>query len=284
MLDKQDIYEIERLVKEKRNMYGFGMGPLGDNIFKLIREIGIQILYLPIETGDKQNNIFSALYIRSKEINKIIAFVGLNTYEYYDKQIFALGHELYHHYEKIDWTICRFSIDREDARECKANRFAAELLLPIETLQEEIKKVNKGEISLKSWGHLSLLRLIARLHCEYKLPYKAIVRRFREIEVIDDKQFTELIRESVRNEGDKYYLIGLNVDETTFKLLNQRTKKSGVDGPALEEFILNYEDGKISLNELSEDLATFNKTLSDFGIEEEIDIEDLEEIKDFFGS
>jgi hypothetical protein len=50
------------MAKEKRRMFDIGMGPLEDNIFKLIRNLNIQLIRYPIEAHDKTNpNRFSAL-------------------------------------------------------------------------------------------------------------------------------------------------------------------------------------------------------------------------------
>ena len=157
-----------------------------------------------------------------------------------DNQIFALAHELYHHFEKCQLHICRLSDEERNNRELKANRFATEFLLPTEKLEIEIKEVNDGDINLPKWKHSALLRFIARLHCEYRLPYKAIVRRLQEVGSIIPSQYDKLYVEQVRDTESDYYQIGCSMNEEIFKMLNSKSRKIGVDGNDLEKIIRNY--------------------------------------------
>ncbi|KAB3527446.1 ImmA/IrrE family metallo-endopeptidase [Alkaliphilus serpentinus] len=67
----------------------------------------------------------------------------------------------------------------------KANRFAAEFLLPTETLSTYVKKHNRGNINLDNWNNHALLRLIAQLQIDYQVPYRMIVKRLHEIDSIN---------------------------------------------------------------------------------------------------
>lgn len=281
-LSQKDIYEISELAKELRRQYDLGMGPLGDNIFKLIRKIGIYLIYLPIAIDLEQDNYFSAVYLSFAKRGEEINFIGINTCDYFDKQTFALSHELYHHYQDSELNICRTATGFHSMEELKANRFAAELLLPEGTLNAEIKDVNDGSLDLGSWKYTALLRLVAKLHCAYRLPYKAIIHRLHEISAIEQKQHSQLLSEPARDKGAPYYLIGMIMDQPIFEMLNAITKKSGVDGDELDKVLRNYEDGYISAAELAEDLSLFNKSLTDFGLEEDFDVHDLDELKDLF--
>jgi Zn-dependent peptidase ImmA (M78 family) len=281
-LSHKDVYIIGELAKEKRRMFDIGMGPLGDNIFKLIRKIGIYLIYYPIPIDNNQENPFSAVYLSSEQKGEKINFIGLNTQDYYDKQIFALGHELYHYFEKAEIHVCRISDGPQSYPELKANRFAAEFLLPTDKLVSEVQEINNGDIDLKKWKLTALLRFVARLHCEYRLPYKAIVRRLLEIESIDRTQFDKLVMEPVRTKESLYYRIGMNMDATVFELLNTPTHKSGVDGEDLNKILSNFESGLISEAELSKDLFLFGKTLAEFGLEEPIMEKDLEGLDELY--
>ncbi len=280
-LEKSDLFSIAELAKDKRRHFDVGMLPIGDNIFKLIRKEGIYLICSPVEIDISRDNNFSAIYVRLPESFNGMSFIGLNTADYIDKQIFALAHELYHHYEKSPLHVSRLSDDELNLRELRANRFAAEFLLPTEKLETEIKDVNNGDSELKHWKPLALLRLIARLQCEYKLPYKAIVKRLLEIRSIDNGQYEDLLVQEARDKNSSYFHIGCSTNEEVFKMLNTKTFKSGVDANELEKILLNYEDNIISISELAETLAIFNKTLSDFGLEEEVDKKDLEELNDY---
>lgn len=282
ILSSKQIYELSEMAKEKRRELDIGTAPMGDNILKFIREKGIKLIYVPIENSDNDELFFSAVYVCIKEDNCKTKFIGLNTNDYYDNQIFALGHELYHYYEESNVHLCRISNDKQSIRELKANRFAAEFLLPTDKLEREIKEVNDGELQLYKWKQSTLLRFIARLHCEYRLPYKAIVKRLLEINSINLDQYNKLFIEPTRNENDEYYIIGLSINPEIFKLLNSKTMKKGVDGSDLETVVRNYEDSIISLSDFIESLEMFDKKIHDFGIVENVDMEDIAEMEDMF--
>lgn len=107
MLTEQDLYRIEELAKDKRRVFELGMGPLGDNLFKIVRSLGIKLVQVPFP-DDKGNDVdpFSALYLSSKEKGHSICYIGINTTDYWDRQLFALAHELYHHLNLLIRLFC----------------------------------------------------------------------------------------------------------------------------------------------------------------------------------
>lgn len=276
ILNHKDIYEIKELIKRIKGNYK------GD-IKKFARDENIVLMYLPIENN--KNTYFSSVYLSLKNDN--INFIGVNSSDYYDNQLFAIAHELYHHYEKDEvMNFSRISLDEKecDKREAKANRFAAEILLPEEDLKIEIEKINNYNIDINDCTHEKVLRLIAKLQCEFKLPYKAIVRRLKEVNAINEHNYEYFYNLNPREKDSKYYKIGINMDKDTFEKLNEITCEYGVEGNDLEDIILNYEDGIIDMEEFIEDLSKFNKSVEDFGYEEDlyIDEQDLDEISSLF--
>ncbi|WP_214482958.1 ImmA/IrrE family metallo-endopeptidase [Bacillus sp. SM2101] len=277
-----DVFQIKSLVVEKRGQLSVGMGPIGDNIFKLARKLNIKMVFLPIINSSNSSNSFSALYLKSKESTKEIVFIGLNTFQTYDRQIFSIAHELYHHWTDTTLSVCHMDDERSQLVELKANRFAAEFLLPTETLLQEIGNKTCGERNLYDSTYLGLLRFIALLHCDYRLPYTAIVRRLFEEDAITVEQFDKLKQEKPRNEDSTYYKVGLSQNKVIFENLNKRTKNMGVDGENLDMMIGFLEENMITLEELSGDLSLFGKSLSDFELEETVDQEDLKELAELF--
>jgi hypothetical protein len=53
MLSKQEELELIEITERKRREHNLGMSPIGDSIFKLVRDLGITILYYP----NKKENI-----------------------------------------------------------------------------------------------------------------------------------------------------------------------------------------------------------------------------------
>jgi len=87
-LKDHERFEIAELAKSQRRIHELGMGPLGDNIFKLLRTLNIQLVRYPIPASSANPNPFSALYVASNEDGHTMRYIGLNTDDYYDKQIF----------------------------------------------------------------------------------------------------------------------------------------------------------------------------------------------------
>lgn len=272
MLTESDVYSIEKMARDKRLLNELGMGPLGDNLFKVIRSLGIQLVQVPfLEEGDNNADPFSALYLSSREHGHTICYIGVNTTDYWDKQMFALAHELYHHYESSEpFVLCRGLEHVSEMHELKANRFAAEFLLPTEKLINEIKDKNDGDLKLTKWGKSRLLRLIAEIHCDYRLPYKAIVRRLHEVGAVHADYLHILLQVDARDPNGLYWTIANNVNHHTFTQLNRRTQSFGVEGENLGKLLDNFESGFISLQELSEDLSLFGKSLEDYKLMEDI--------------
>ena len=273
ILSQKDIYIIQEEVKKIRTNFN------GD-IKKFVRDDeNIILMYLPINSHN-QNPSFSSVYLYLRKDD--MKFIGVNSSDYYDNQLFAIAHELYHHYEKDDIHLSRISLDNEELskREAKANRFAAELLLCEDDLKSEIHKINNYNIDMNECSIEKIYRLIAKLHCEYKLPYKTIVRRLKEIDAINEEKYNILYSINPRKEDSKYYKIGLGMDKDVFKKLNEITCEYGIEGTDLEDVLGNYEDGHIDITELIEDLAKFNKEISDFGYENEVYV-DEESIEEF---
>lgn len=123
---------------------------------------------------------------------------------------------------------------------------------------------------------------IARLHSDYRIPYKAIVKRLYELEFINKDQFESFYKENNRDKIGLYYTIGINIGDTEFEALNSDTKTLGVYKNEIENIIRDYDNDLISLPSLSDSLKILGKTIKDFGIQENVDDETLEEFDSIF--
>jgi hypothetical protein len=70
-----------------------GETPIANDIFNILDNIGISLLEFPIQSDDDKP-AFSAALIYYTEGKMELAFIGLNTADFFDKQIFAIAHEL----------------------------------------------------------------------------------------------------------------------------------------------------------------------------------------------
>jgi Zn-dependent peptidase ImmA (M78 family) len=280
-LTKKQIFEIEELAKEKRRLFDIGTFPLGTKILKLVNEENIKVIYFPVENKGLENN-FSGVYVKLPESYNNLKFIGINSSNYNDQQIFAIGHELYHHYEATKLHISRNLESKDTISECKADFYAAEFLLPLIKIKKEIKESNDGNEVITNWNKTQLLRFIAKIHCDYEIPFRVIVYILKENKLISMQQFEEISSEDERDPNSNYYKIGLSINEDTFIRLNSCSKRKGVESKDLEDLLKNYEEDIISSTELAKVLDMFNKTLADFGIEEEIDDEDLDDMDEYY--
>lgn len=280
-LNEVQVDEIRKLAGDERRFLGFvGETPIANDIFTILDRLDIMLLEYPIESeGDRP--AFSAAIMYSEEGDKKLTFIGLNTADFYDKQIFAIAHELYHYYTKSGSHLSRPEDEESSLIEVKANRFAAEFLLP-ETVLESIVLDEFKTSSLEKIQHKALLRFIARLHCTWWLPYRSLVRRLHEIGAITSEQYAELYSIDERDLQGEYGKAGLATNKDEFLKLNQPTKNIGTSPNEIEIIIRNFEDNLIDEDKFAETLSLFNRTPDEFGYEIKVSQEDIDELDAFF--
>jgi len=264
-LSDVQLEKIRNLADDTRRSLGFvGQTPIANDIFTILDNLGIFLLEYPIRsTGNRP--AFSAALICISDGCGETTFLGLNTADYLDKQVFAVAHELYHFRTKTGSHVSRLSDDYASTPvEAEANRFAADFLLPEQTLRGAIVE-EFGCRHLYNTRAKTLLRFIARLHCIWWLPYRSIVRRLRELGTITDEQYTTLYAMDERNEESEYGRLGRAVNEEVFVRLNSPTKHMGTSAKNLEIIIRNFEDQLIDEDKFVTELALFNRIPEDFG-------------------
>ena len=280
-LNEVQVDEIRKLAGEKRLSLGFvGETPIANDIFTILDRLDIMLLEYPIES-ESDRPAFSAAIMYSEEGDKKLTFIGLNTADFYDKQIFAIAHELYHYYTKSGSHLSRPEDEESSLIEVKANRFAAEFLLP-ETVLESIVLDEFKTSTLEKVQHKTLLRFIARLHCTWWLPYRSLVKRMHEIGAISAEQYAELYSVDERDLQGEYGKIGQAINKEVFLKLNQPTKNIGTSPNEIEIIIRNFEDNLIDEDKFAETLSLFNRTPDEFGYEIKVSQEDIDELDAFF--
>ncbi len=237
------------------------------------------MLEFPI-VAKKDKPAFSAVILCSQEGGESLVFIGLNTANYYDKQIFAIAHELYHYFTKTRSHLSRQEGEEHDAIEAKANRFAAEFLLPEDVLKSRIFE-EFASYSLAKVQTKVLLRFIARLHCTWWLPYRSLVKRLWEIDSITKTQYEELYSIDEREMESEYSKIGNATDSDVFIKLNTVTNTIGTSPQAIETILRNFENNLIDEDTFVKTLSLFNKNPSDYGYDALILQDDIDEIHDF---
>lgn len=280
LLDEKQIYDIKRLASETRQFFGVHQNvPIGSDIRLLLEKKEILLCEYPFPDTEGTHTYGNITWFEADK--ERITFIGLNTSSYYDEQIFAIAHEIYHYTTKTGKAYTP-DMDYEDKlTEKQADRFAAELLLPAEALKDAVADAF-GVPKMFEVSDKRALRFIARIQCDWWLPYQSIINRLYEEEMINSDQYGRLYEIDCRTEQGIYRRILKNTDGEISDLLNKRTKAVGVSNRVIETIISNYEDGLIDDDEFLELLALFEKKPEDFGFEMEIDIDD--DLNDMFES
>ena len=160
------IENVRKKADETRKLFGiFGDVPIANDIFMLLEKNNIILCEYPFEASEGSHT--DATLTRFETRDEPIMFIGLNTSLYYDQQIFALAHELYHFKTKTGKSYTEEE-NEDPLLEKQADRFAAELLLPSGTLHSRVVSEFKSEM-INEALYLRTLRFIARLQCEWWL-------------------------------------------------------------------------------------------------------------------
>lgn len=280
VLDEKQIYDVKRLASDTRRFFGVHPNvPIGSDIRLLLEKKDILLCEYPYSDAEGTYTYGNITWFKTD--SDTITFIGLNTSSYYDEQIFAIAHEIYHYTTKTGKAYTP-DIDYEDKlTEKQADRFAAELLLPAEALKAAVTDTFNASDMIKISDNKAW-RFIARMQCDWWLPYQAIVNRLFEERIISKEQYEKLYEIDCRTEQGIYRRILKNTDSEISDLLNKKTKTVGVSSRVIETIISNYEDGLIDDDEFMDTLDLFGKKPEDFGFEMEAGIDD--DLKDMFES
>ncbi len=266
--DKASRRRIELMVKEKRSCIGGMDLPVANNLLAYCESLGLHIIQAPVSSStDSSTPQFSALYHLSRTGGEDHHFIGLNTADYYDRQLFALAHELYHYFypssHGSEYRIC-VTDDFTNKDDIEDNYFASEFLLPSSRLISLSKEWVDGDLSKEDLP--TILRFIARIHLVWWLPYKSIVRKLLENNLIDETLFGRLYDEDTRSSEGRYFKIASSLDEQSICLLNSRTSMLSLDAASLETVISNYLKAITEAEDFVETLKMFGKKPGDLGI------------------
>ncbi len=281
ILSKKEELKIIKLAEEERRKLDLGMGSIGSEIETVLGERDIKILYFASDfCGEKG---IDGLYLkrRNSVLDRDSHYIALNTTRPFDLQLFNLCHEYYHHICGCDHDVhvYRFGDADDEITDKKANRFAAEFLLPTKSLNDYMLRI-KGDLG-KLEFHI-VLRVIANLHIHYKLPYRSIVKRIHEAEYINDDLRENLLNVEERDHNSIYYRICRNINERVIDNLNSPRNYEGVDPVSLDLIAKNYDDNNVSVDTAINDLKLFGKTLEDFGYSVGVSDDTIKELDDLF--
>lgn len=193
--DKEVVRVIQDFVAKKRRDNDIVNEIIRDDVFAILEKQCV-VLYYPLP-DDK----VEGCHIRKPIGDGIEQLVFINTTKAVQEQTWTAAHELGHVWEVDSYVkhmLNRSDLDAEDLVNC----FAAELLLPQEIFIEEVRQ------RLDEYGYKGpkmqeemMVRLVTYLMNYFCTPYKAIIRRFIELDYIDEDAEEEFLRGFERQEA-----------------------------------------------------------------------------------
>lgn len=184
--------DLKQLARDKRKQHEVDTSTLG---LKKVREIykteGIKIDYHPLP------NKVKALYMCDDNHHSVAVQKKLPD----EPKIFALIHELKHHY--CDQELLRSGyihcgdFNMSDPIEVGAEKFAAEFIYPIREFAHDISLLN-----ITKWSDIDIINF--KRSCKAKVSYAYICRRLTELESIGFNQF-----KGVQFQKREYEIFGL---------------------------------------------------------------------------
>jgi len=161
-----------------------------DDIFRLLEKQCI-VVYFPKK--DEDNNGFNVKYYMR---GKLMHFVYINTAQHKEKQIFTAAHELGHIWDLMGWMKGNCFTGDEEWNEWVINRFAAELLMPMDEFKEFTQKAITN-IRGRNEGYSVtvgiMVHIITAIMNEFFTPYKSVVYRLYELGFIGKKSVAVLL-------------------------------------------------------------------------------------------
>ena len=247
-LSSDEILQIKNQSKDARGRYGLN-APIGTNIFSFLEQKGDIVFQLQ----DFKESELDAMIIKYSAKSQI-KYIIINSDKPLINQIFAAAHEFYHYlYSFIgnsqDSIVCTFS--KNDKEEIKANRFAAEFLLPEEALKDEVNSFSKF-IDGK-FLNAPIARQIVfcfYLTTKYSIPLKAVMYRLREENISntdyllnhyeDVKQLLLDFSKSETHVKELYANKNEYITEQLYNLVPYLYNKGRLDNSTVDEIIKKF--------------------------------------------
>ncbi len=259
-------YEVEQVKKQAREKLGACRKTnevIGTQIF-MILGLYARVIYYPLGVDAPWG--FTRISGSKNDSKLEKPFVVINSSIPTSNQIFAAAHELYHiWYESNPDYVSGHILDdgKKEKNEMKANRFAAEFLVDEMMLRQELQIYGESEITIKQVLQMANL---------FKVPYKAMVRRMRETNLITENEKRKFLEESDETIGHyrrmyAYFTADMNNEIVVDNLAELSTK-------AYKKVLITFEKyeyllGICGLN--PSDLGINKRKEKAFPMEEELD-------------
>jgi Zn-dependent peptidase ImmA (M78 family) len=265
VLSVHEIARIEQKAAEQRKICNLGEeSPVGSKfLFYLFEHVyNSYILLYPLATKKVAG-------FTRKQGELIQVFI--NTSFNLSFQTFAAAHELFHlislrEKPEDELIICNDQDVSEEMDnsgsnidEIQANYFAAAFLLPQNVVRKRFESI-KG----KSLQKEDLVLQIIGLENEYDVPYKTVLKRLKELRLIDSGEFDQLTHYE-----EQIFDYCKMLDSEIQKRIQELEKPSARKYHTLNVPKLafdTYKFNRITINKLESIIKKYDKNLSDFGV------------------
>ncbi len=248
-LNELEIKEVKNLAKEKLGLCRKGNDIIGPQIFSIL-SLYARVIYYPL--GKDAPWGFTRISGSKNDASLEKPFVAINSSIPVDRQVFAAAHELYHiWYEQNPDVLPADLLSEKNNKtsEKRANRFAAEFLVDEQLLKQEIDLYKIKKFTIKSILQMAEL---------FTVPYRTMVKRLREIDVIGDADLNKFLVE-IEESVEKY--------RKRYSIYSQKSDDRVVMDNLVELAVTAYESGYITYEKLEYLLGMSNLKTEDLGIE-----------------
>lgn len=261
LLSKEEIELLKNRARDSRAVYGLNT-PIGTNIFSFLEQKGDIVFQL--QNFKKSDLDAMIIKYSSKSLKK---YIVINSDKPLINQIFAAAHELYHYSysfieNRLDSFVCSFS--KNEKEEIKANRFAAEFLLPEEALRNELKSfLQFSEGKFQTTPLYKQIAFCFVLVAKYCIPLKAVLYRLKEENISNTdyllrhyedvkKILLEFSKKDVRVK-ELYSNKNIYINEQLYDLVPLLYNKGRLEDSAVSEIIKKFG---LSENKIKDGLIT----------------------------
>lgn len=178
---------IQGFITQKKKEKGIVNEVIRDDVFAILKAECVVLYYALDDSKIEGCHVIKPLN------GKMEQFVFINTTKAVQEQTWTAAHELGHVWRVDSYVkqkLNQHSFDSEDL----VDRFAAELLLPMDIFKKEL------EGKLKEYGYRGpkmsedmMVRLVTYLMNYFCTPYKAIIRRFIELGYVEENSEAQFL-------------------------------------------------------------------------------------------
>ena len=186
---------IREFIEEKREEKGIVNKIIGEGVFSILESESV-LLYYPLEE-DKIKGIHAEKVVH----NELKQFVFINSDKEIDNQTWTAAHELGHVWKVDAYVVSKIS-DSIVSAEDIVNRFASELLLPMnEFLDEYVQCMKRMQLG-NSLSKKEFMEIVAYLMNTFCAPYNSYIETFhnnRELyeQIIGENYYSRLGKKRV---------------------------------------------------------------------------------------